>query len=76
VPTIIIIDGIRIEIFLNDHDPPHFHVRMGGMRAKFDIATGDMIKGRLDKRTIRKVQKWTEYNRDMLMQAWMEFRQR
>jgi hypothetical protein len=49
---------------------------MGGMRAKFDIATGDMIKGRLDKRTIRKVQKWTEYNRDMLMQAWMEFRQR
>ena len=74
MPTIAIIDGIRIEIFTNDHPPPHFHARFGGRRAKFDIATGDMVKGRMDKRTTRKVQLWTEMNRDLLMQAWTDSR--
>ncbi len=74
MPTVIIIDGIRIEIFTNDHPPPHFHVRFGQMRAKFDIATGNMIKGRMDKRTVRKVKQWTEFNRDLLMQVWIKSR--
>jgi Domain of unknown function (DUF4160) len=76
MPTVIIIDGIRIEIFTNDHLPPHFHVRFGTMRAKFDILTGNMIKGRMDKRTVRKVKLWTEFNRELLMQVWTDSRPR
>ena len=74
MPTVIIIDGIRIEIYTDDHPPPHFHVRFGGRRAKFDMATGSMIKGRLDKRSMRKVQRWIEMNRDLLMQVWNDSR--
>ena len=74
MPTVIIIDGIRIEIYTDDHPPPHFHVRFGGRRAKFDMATGAMIKGRLDKRSMRKVQRWIEMNRDLLMQVWNDSR--
>jgi len=70
MPTIAIIDGISILMFLNDHNPPHFHVRFAGTRGKFDIATGEMIEGTLDRRTVKKVQLWIPRNRDLLLQAW------
>jgi len=76
MPTLAIIDGIRILMFLNDHGPPHFHVRMAGRKGKFDIATGRMISGTLDRRTIAKVQAWTESNRDLLMKSWTECQKR
>ena len=76
MPTIIIIDGIRIEIYTLDHPPPHFHARFGRMRAKFDIMTGNMIRGRMDNRSVRKVKQWTELNRDLLMQVWIASRPR
>lgn len=76
MPTIAVIDGIRIMMFLNNHDPPYFHVRADAFKAQFDIATGRMIKGRLDRRSLLKVQEWTELNRDLLMQTWHKLRQR
>ena len=35
-----------------------------------------MIKGSLENRTIRKVQRWTQFNRDGLMQVWTSSRTR
>jgi hypothetical protein len=74
MPTVIIIDGIRIEIYTDDHPPPHFHVKAGNLRAKFDIATGKLIRGSLDKRSMRKVLRWMEVNGDLLMQVWIDSR--
>jgi Domain of unknown function (DUF4160) len=74
MPTVIIIDGIRIEIYTDDHPPPHFHVKAGTMRAKFDIATGRLLKGSLDTRSMRKVLRWMEFNGDLLMQVWISSR--
>ena len=74
MPTVIILDGIRIEIFTDDHPPPHFHVRAGKMRAKFDIATGELLRGSLDKRSMRKVRQWMTVNGDLLMQVWISSR--
>jgi Domain of unknown function (DUF4160) len=74
MPTIIIIDGIRIEIYTDDHPPPHFHVKAGQMRAKFDIATGKLLKGSLDKRSMRKVRRWMEFNGSLLMRVWISSR--
>ena len=31
--------GIRIEMFFNDHSPPHFHVKYGECNAEMDIRT-------------------------------------
>ena len=70
MPTIVIIDGIRIVIYWDDHDPPHFHAWNGDMDAMFEITTGRLLQGRLDRRSIRKVQQWTELNQEILMQAW------
>lgn len=74
MPTVIILDGIRIEIYTNDHPPPQFHVAAGQMRAKFDIATGKLLRGGLDKRSMRKVRQWMAVNGDLLMQVWISSR--
>ena len=74
MPTVIIISGIRIEIYTDDHPPPHFHVKAGQMRAKFDIATGRLLKGSLDKRSMRKVRQWMAVNGNLLMQVWISSR--
>jgi hypothetical protein len=74
MPTLAIIDGISILMWPNDHNPPHFHVRFAGRTGKFDIATGQMIKGTLNRRTIKKVQSWTIANQAMLLQAWNDLR--
>ena len=74
--TLAIIDGIRILMWPNDHHPPHFHVDFAGRQGKFDIATGQMIKGTLDRRTIKKVQAWIPRNRFSLLQAWTLYQSR
>ena len=74
MPTLAIIDGISILMWPNDHDPPHFHVRFAGRTGKFDMATGQMIKGTINRRTIKKVQSWTIANQAMLLLAWNNLR--
>ena len=74
MPTLAIIDGISILMWPNDHPPPHFHVRFAGRTGKFDIATGTMIKGTLDRKTVKKVQAWTFANQAMLSLAWSNSR--
>jgi Domain of unknown function (DUF4160) len=74
MPTLAIIDGISILMWPNDHNPPHFHVRFAGKTGKFDIATGVMIKGTLNRKTVKKVRTWTIANQAMLLQAWNNFR--
>ena len=76
MPTLAIIDGISILMWPNDHDPPHFHVRFAGRTGKFDIATGRMIRGTVDRRTVKKVQAWAIANQAMLLQAWNNSRSR
>jgi Domain of unknown function (DUF4160) len=73
MPTLIIIDGIRIMMYLDDHHPPHVHAWKNGLDAQFEIATGQIMEGRLDRRTIGKVQKWIELNRDLLFEAWDQY---
>ena len=76
MPTLAIIDGIRILIYLNDHDPPHIHVRHGEMRARIEIGSGRMMSGQLRRRSLRKVQAWIELNRDLLFEAWEQCQNR
>lgn len=39
--------GIVIQIFYDDHNPPHFHARYGNKKATFDIKTLNMLEGDL-----------------------------
>ena len=62
--------GIIVEMFYNEHIPPHFHARHGEDRAVIDIASGDVLEGELSRRDLRLVEAWLELNRESLMANW------
>jgi hypothetical protein len=70
LPTIAYFLGIAVRMYFNDHDPPHFHVRYQGFRARVSIADGEIIDGRLPKTAARILREWTALRRDALMQNW------
>ena len=67
MPVISLFYGIIVEMFYNEHIPPHFHARHGEDRAVIDIASGDVLEGELSRRDLRLVEAWLELNRESLM---------
>jgi hypothetical protein len=55
--------GIDIEMYFDDHAPPHFHARYSGDEALIVIATGDIYAGSLPGRALRLVREWLDEHR-------------
>ena len=70
MPTIAYFLGISVRMFYNDHDPPHFHARYQGYRARVLIASGEVVDGRLPPTVARLVREWTALRRDALTRNW------
>ena len=58
MPTVEIIDGIKINIYSNEHPPPHFHVIYGGDEAMIGITSLEILKGSLPNKQFKKITKW------------------
>lgn len=67
--------GIRIEMFFNDHNPPHFHAKYGEHKAEFDIRTLGIINGLLPAKAQALVIEWAVAHRDELLSDWELARQ-
>ena len=74
MPTIAYFLGIAVRMYFNDHDPPHFHVRYQGFRARVLIANGEVIDGRLPPTAARLTREWTALRRDALVKNWIAAR--
>jgi len=61
--------GLKVYMYWNDHNPPHFHVQYAGKEAVFNL-DGDMIEGFVPKRQKRMVQVWIDINQDALYENW------
>ena len=70
MPTIAYFYGIAIRMYLEDHDPPHFHAIYSGNEAFVSIATGDILEGYLPKNAARLVKEWTLARQLLLMDNW------
>ena len=70
MPEISLFGGIRIKMFYDDHNPPHFHAEYAGYKALIDIQRGYVISGALPLRQLKFVLAWGEMHRDELMQNW------
>ena len=70
MPTIAYFLGISVRMFFNDHDPPHFHVRYQGFRARVLISSGEVIDGRVPPAVARILKEWTDLRRDALQRNW------
>ena len=71
MPTVAVIDGIRIQIYWDEHPPPHFHVEWAEHQAVIDIDRLEIVEGSLPRPQLRKVMAWAEPRRIQLHAAWM-----
>lgn len=64
------VNGLRIKIFPDEHPPPHFHLRGGGMDAAFSILDCALLKGKIGGRERRLVEYWHKRSRPLLVTTW------
>ena len=70
MPTIAVFFGMVIEMYWQDHPPPHYHVRYQDFRAVIAIETGELLHGKLPAGARRALEAWTARHRDELMANW------
>lgn len=62
--------GIVIQMFWEDHAPPHFHALYGEFEAVIEIEALAVIRGSLPKRALRLTLEWAAIHREELMEDW------
>lgn len=70
MPTLARFDGIKIQIFHEDHPPPHFHAVFGEHNAALRIDTLEVLDGFLPRPQLRTVRAWARTRQTELMRAW------
>lgn len=70
MPEISLFLGIRITMYYDGHNPPHFHAEYAGQTALVDIQNGYVISDALPGRQLKFVLAWAELHKDELMQNW------
>jgi hypothetical protein len=74
MPTIAYFYGIAIQMFYNDHSPPHLHARYGRAKAIVRLSDGAIIAGELPPTAERLVSEWTLARRAELEENWRRAR--
>ena len=70
MPTICMFYGVVIQMFWNDHAPPHFHALYGEHEAIVSIETMQVLRGNLPRRALALVLEWAQDHRGELMENW------
>ncbi|WP_036263507.1 DUF4160 domain-containing protein [Methylocapsa aurea] len=70
MPTVAIIDGVKIQFFFDEHPPPHFHAVFAEFVAQIQIDPPKVLRGSLPPTKFAAVLAWAARNRDELMCAW------
>lgn len=70
MPTICTFYGILIQMFWNDHAPPHFHALYGEFEVVIDIQTLKIIEGKIPRRALALILEWSSLHRDDLIKDW------
>ena len=70
MPEISLFYGIRVTMYYEDHNPPHFHAEYNGQKAIIDINEARVIKGALPSRQLKLILAWCVIHQDELMQNW------
>jgi hypothetical protein len=70
LPTISAFYGILIQMFWQEHAPPHFHAVYGELEALVDIRTLEVIRGSLPRRALSLTLEWASLHRNELMEDW------
>jgi len=72
MPTIEIVDGLRIVIHNGDHRPPHIHAIYNEFEVLIEIETGRIYAGDLPTRQLKSAFDWIAGNKDLALSIFYE----
>ncbi len=64
------VNGLKIEVYSNEHPPPHFHVKSPNVDASFAIENCAVLEGKVDNRDRKKIELWHRKAKPLLIAAW------
>ncbi len=64
------VNGLKIEIYSNEHPPPHFHVKSANVNASFDIENCDILEGNINSKDLKKIKYWHNHAKQILIKTW------
>jgi len=66
---------VKIEIFADEHPPPHFHVQTNKGKASFTISDCELVDGdHFLSRRQKEIRAWHAQHKDDLIKCWNETR--
>ena len=72
MPAIAVVDGIRIQMFYNDHHPAHFPAILADDEVLVAIRSLDVIRGSLPPSRLRRVLAWARDHQDASALNWVK----
>ncbi|WP_228382229.1 DUF4160 domain-containing protein [Tistrella mobilis] len=76
MPTIVRFGNLKVQMFADDHNPPHFHLLTPDYEALIKLADFSVIAGRIDGRSYEIATRWAANNRELLAHEWERLNQR
>jgi hypothetical protein len=70
MPTISEFFGILIQMFYNDHAPPHFHAKYAEHEALIKIEPLGILEGYLPPKALSLVMEWAALHHQELLKDW------
>ena len=70
MPTISVFYGIVIQMFWQDHAPPHFHALYAEHEALIDLRDLSILRGSLPRRAMALVLEWAKQHQAELAEDW------
>lgn len=67
MPTITIIDGVKIECFSGDHPPPHIHASYSGNEVLIEIISNKVYIGSLPRKKLAIAFDYVKNNKETLL---------
>jgi len=58
------------DVYFDEHNPPHFHVRYNEFRAAVGIQTLNVVSGAIPARVRGLVEEWGELHQQELLEMW------
>ncbi|HEY9114509.1 MAG TPA: DUF4160 domain-containing protein [Bacteroidales bacterium] len=68
------VNNVNIEIYPNEHPPPHFHVKSDNFNVTISIKDCQIINGQLDSKTYKQIKYFYASNRQELIDVWNNLR--
>ena len=72
MPTVEIVNGIKISIYNGDHRPPHIHAKYNEYEILVEIETEEIYAGALPNKQLKLVLNWLSENSDWALEVFYE----